>query len=117
MDKKWQVVYFINNEGDNPVSEFLDTLLDNQQAKILRILHNIKEYGLSSVIPHVRKLSGTLLWEIRILGQDNIRVIYVVPGELKVLVLHGFVKKKQKTPAKEIGIAFNRYKQWQDLTK
>lgn len=33
MDEKWQVIYF----------------------EILRILHNIEEYGLNSVIPHLRK--------------------------------------------------------------
>lgn len=113
MDNKWQVVYFVDNAGNNPVSEFLDTLSGSQQSKILRILHNIKEYGLSSVIPHVKKLTGTPLWEIRILGQDNIRVIYVVPGEMKVLLLHGFMKKKQKTPQKEIEIAVDRLKIWQ----
>lgn len=110
MDIKRQVIYFVDNQGKNPVSEFLDTLSGNQQSKILRILHNIEEYGLSSVIPHIKKLSDTPLWEIRILGHDNIRVIYVVPDRLKVLVLHGFIKKKQKTPPKEIKIALNRLK-------
>lgn len=112
-DINWQVVYFVDNKGNNPVSKFLDTLSGRQQSKVLRILHNIEEYGLSSVIPHVRKLSGTPLWEIRILGQDNIRVIYVVPSKLKVIVLHGFIKKKQKTPFKEIDIALSRFKLWQ----
>lgn len=110
MDIKYQVIYYVDNKGKNPVSEFLDTLSSDQQSKILRILHNIEEYGLSSVIPHIKKLSGTSLWEIRILGHDNIRVIYVVPDRLKVLVLHGFIKKKQKTPPKEIKIALNRLK-------
>lgn len=111
MGERWQVIYFIDNQGKNPVSDFLDTLSGNQQSKVLRILHNIKEYGLSSVIPHVKKLSGSPLWEIRILGRDNIRVIYVVADKFKVLVLHGFVKKKQKTPLKELEIALNRLKQ------
>lgn len=110
MDIKWQVIYFIDSQGNNPVSEFLDSLSDDQQSKVLRILHNIREYGLNSVIPHLKKLSGTPLWEIRILGRDNIRVIYVVPDRLKVLVLHGFIKKKQKTPPKEIEIALDRLK-------
>lgn len=113
MDKKCQVVYFVDSKGNNPVSEFLDILSGNQQSKILRILHNIEEYGLSAVIPHVRKLSGTPLWEIRILGHDNIRIIYVIPDKFRVLLLHGFIKKKQKTPPKEIEIALNRLKLWQ----
>lgn len=113
MDEGWQVIYYIDAQGKNPVSEFLDTLSDNQQSKILRILNNIKDYGLTSIIPHVKKLSGTPLWEIRILGGDNIRVFYVVPNRLRVVVLHGFIKKKQKTPIKEIEIALNRFKLFQ----
>lgn len=112
MNKTWQIIYYKSESGENPVSDFLDTLDGRQQTKVLRILHNIKEYGLQSVIPHLRKLSGTPFWEIRILGQDNIRVIYIVPTELQLLVLHGFIKKKQKTPQKEIQIASDRYQDW-----
>ncbi len=112
MDKNWQIIYFKDKNGKNPVSDFLDTLDSRQQSKILRILHYIEEYGLQSVIPHLRKLAGTPFWEIRILGQDNIRVIYIVPTDLQVLVLHGFIKKTQKTPLKEIKMASERYNDW-----
>lgn len=72
---------------------------------------NLQEYGLSAIIPNVKKLSGTPLWEIRILGQDNIRILYVTIEKNAILVLHGFIKKKQKTPPKEIKIALLRYKE------
>lgn len=113
MTLKWQVIYFISRDGKNPVSEFIDGLTPAAQSKILRILMYIEEYGLQSIIPHVKKLSGTPFWEIRVLGKDNIRVIYVVPKEQKVLVLHGFSKKKQKTPLKDLQISLKRYKEWQ----
>lgn len=112
MDQKWKIIYYLSPLGDNPVSDFLDTLESNSQTKILRILHNIQEYGLDSVIPHIKKLSGTPFWEIRILGQYNIRVIYVVPAKFEVLVLHGFKKKTQKTPLKELGTASRRYQEY-----
>lgn len=69
---------------------------------------------LQSVIPHVKKLSGTPFWEIRILGRDNIRTIYAVPEQKQVLILHGFVKKSPKTPTKEIKIALNRFQEYQN---
>jgi len=112
MDKKWEIIYYISPSGDNPVSNFLDTLEHSSQSKILRVLHNIQEYGLDSAIPHIRKLTGTPLWEIRILGKQNIRVIYVVPVRFSVLVLHGFKKKTQKTPVKELEIASRRYNEY-----
>ena len=109
---KWQVVYYSSPSGNNPVSDFLDSLDQQAQSKLLRILNYIAEYGLQSVIRHVKKLSGTPFWEIRILGQDSIRIIYVIPTSLKVLILHGFTKKSQKTPLKELDIASKRYQQY-----
>lgn len=109
---RWQVIYYIPPSGDNPVSDFLNTLNQQTQSKLLRIFNYIEEYGLQSVIHHIKKLSGTPFWEIRILGQDNVRVIYVVPVSLHVLVLHGFIKKSQKTPLKELEIASKRYQQY-----
>ena len=76
MKTKFQVIYYISPAKQNPVSDFLDALSPKQQAKIIRVFKNIKEYGLESVTIHIRKLSNTPLWEIRILGSDNIRVIY-----------------------------------------
>lgn len=110
-----KVIYYTTLNGKSPIDEFLDSLSQKQQAKILRIFNYIKEYGLLSILPHVKKLSGTPLWEIRILGQDNIRVIYIVPHFDIVLILHGFFKKTQKTPKKEIDISLRRYNEYKGL--
>ena len=106
------IYYYISQNGDNPVREFLLSLEIRQQAKIRRILATITEYGLQPVIPHLRKLTGTPLWEIRILGQDNIRILYVTAHREAILALHGFIKKSQKTPEREINTALERYKEW-----
>lgn len=111
MASPWRVVYYTYEE-ENPVSDFLDGLSPGQQAKLLRVFSNIRDYGLDSVIPHLKKLEGTPFWEIRVLGKDNLRVIYIVPTQFYVLLLHGFSKKKQKTPAKEIEKAKSRFKEW-----
>lgn len=109
---QWKMIYYISPSGDNPVSDFLDSLNQQAQSKLLRIFNYIEEYGLQSVIRHVKKLFGTPFWEIRILGQDNVRAIYVVPTPLHILVLHGFTKKSTKTPLKELKIASKRYQQY-----
>lgn len=110
---KGTVQYYLTPIGENPVSDFLDSLTQQQQSKILRIFSYIEQYGLLSVIPHIKKVVGTPLWEIRILGKDNIRIFYIALGENDVMILHGFIKKKQKTPQKELSIALARYKQFQ----
>ena len=117
MTQPYVIYYYIAPSGDNPVSDFLDSLSEQQQTKILRLFQYIKLYGLSSILTHTKKLTGTPIWEIRILGKDNIRVLYVVPQQSFVLILHGFIKKTQKTSSKEIQIALTRYEQWKKATR
>lgn len=112
MKDTWEVTFYTSESHDNPVAKFLEELENREHTKILRIIQYIREYGLQSVLPHVKKLTGSPLWEIRILGRDSIRVLYVVPHEYTVLLLHGFRKKTQKTPKKEIAIALHRYQNW-----
>ena len=107
-----KIYYYISPSGENPISDFLDTLSSSQQSKITRIFSHIKETKLGIHIKNVKKLSGTPLWEIRTLGQDNIRIIYAIIYQGNVLLLHGFFKKKNKTPKKELNSAINRYKEW-----
>ena len=106
------VFYYLLPNGNNPVKEFLNSLPKPQKAKIFRIFQQIEQYGISSVVPHLKKLTGTPLWEIRILGKDNIRVIYVSLKENNILVIHGFIKKTQKTPERDLNLALKRYQDW-----
>lgn len=107
---EWRVTYYISSSGSNPVKEFLDTNL-KAKVKALRTFSNIEEYGLISAIPHIKKLTGTPLWEIRILGEDSIRVLYVIRQGKQILLLHAFVKKTNKIPLREIKIALIRLKE------
>lgn len=113
MSSGYKVFYYLSPSGDNPIKKFINSLEEKQQVKILRIFQYIQEYGLIAIIPHTKKLTGTDLWEIRILGKDNIRIIYIIPLNKTMLVLHGFVKKKQKTSRNDIDIALARYEDWE----
>lgn len=107
MDEGWQIYYYISSSDDNPVKEFLDER-PYAKSKAFRIFQYIKEYGLTVAIPHIKKLTGTPLWEIRILGGDSVRILYVTWRDRKILLLHAFAKKTNKTPPKEIAIALSR---------
>ncbi|MBI4035772.1 type II toxin-antitoxin system RelE/ParE family toxin [Candidatus Daviesbacteria bacterium] len=107
MDEGWQINYYISSSGDSPVKNFLDER-PVVKSKAFRIFQYIKEYGLTVAIPHIKKLAGTPIWEIRILGGDSVRIFYITRQEKKILLLHAFVKKTDKTPPKEIAIALSR---------
>lgn len=112
-----KVIYYTTSQGENPVEKFLDSLEKKDKVKIIRILRYMEIYGLITALPHVKKLSGTPFWEIRVLGKTNIRILYVTLQEECILLVRGFLKKKQKTPAKEIEIAVNRTQDWKNRIK
>ena len=71
----------------------------------------IEEYGIEAIPQHIKKIKNALFWEIRILGKDNIRLLFIIEKS-SVIILHAFLKKSQKTPLKELAIAKKRYNQW-----
>lgn len=79
------------------------------RAKFVRIVQMIEGYGLERVHePYVKHLEGPL-WEMRMKGKDGIaRAAYVTASGRRVVVVHVFVKKTQKTPRREIEQALKR---------
>jgi len=104
-----KVVYYTTLHGDNPVKDFIDSLPYSQKTKIFNVFRLYQESGLIGIIPHTKHLAGSVLWEIKI---DKNRILYVSQTKFSILVLHGFTKKKQKTPSKEIKTAYIRLKNW-----
>ncbi|MDR2108091.1 MAG: type II toxin-antitoxin system RelE/ParE family toxin [Coriobacteriales bacterium] len=63
-------------------------------------------------MPLIRKMENEL-WEIRSrFRKGSARVFFIVDGTTMVL-LHGIIKKTQKTPQKELDIARARLKSYQ----
>lgn len=103
-----KIGFWMNETGRNPTQDFMDGLERKARSKVLQMLSMIRIYGLIDMRSHTRKLIGVDLWEIRILGTDNIRLFYKMIDMQHIIILHGFIKKKQKTPIKEIEMALNR---------
>jgi phage-related protein len=62
-------------------------------------------------MPHVRPI-GEKLWEMRMIGREGIgRAIYTATAGKRLVVLHAFVKKTQKTPPRAIDLARKRMKE------
>jgi phage-related protein len=87
-------------------------LRPNAQAKISNTFDLLLEFGIRLGLPHVKKVVNTNLWELRIVGGDNIRIFYVASSGKKFLLLHGFVKKTQKTNKNELKTAIFRLKEF-----
>ena len=97
---------------DHRVVKELDALAADVRQRFLRITELIERHGMGAVHePYVKHLEGKL-WEMRMKGKDGIaRAIYVTAKGERVVVVHAFVKKSQKTPLGALETARRRAKE------
>jgi len=108
MNNRWRVIYFETASGKSPVFEFIQKFEMKTRAKITSTIDLLIEHGINLGLPYSKKLAGSDLWEIRILGTNNLRIFYIAIINKQFLLLHGFKKKKQKTDKREIKLAEKR---------
>lgn len=109
----WNIIFYEKEDGSTPVQKFLDKLPVKHHAKALRDIDVLEKYGTDLTEPHVKHIKGKL-WELRIKSASDIsRIFYFVPVGKNIVLLHGFVKKAQKTPNREIETANNYLEDYQ----
>ena len=103
----WTVEYL-----DAAAEAEVESLPKDAQASFLRIGEMIQASGLELMRePYVKHLEGKL-WEMRLKGRDGIaRSLYVTATGRRVVVVHSFVKKTEKTPRRVIDYALKRAKE------
>ena len=109
---KWKIDYYDVPSGRKPVEEFIENLSERPRSRVYYTLELLAELGVNLGLPRAKKVTSTPLWELRILGENSLRFFYVAKVGQSFLLLHGFTKKKQKTPQKEIKIALERFKEY-----
>jgi phage-related protein len=79
------------------------------RASFLRITRLIEAKGIHKLHePYVKHLEGPV-WEMRMKGRDGIaRAAYVTASGHRVVVVHVFTKRTQKTPRRDIEMALKR---------
>lgn len=109
----FEVIYYQGESGKRPVEEFLIAIKKTNRSLAGQTLKGIEK--LRNRVYHKEPLSKHLepgLWELRIQSGNNIlRIIYTFTKGKIIILLHGFIKKQQKTPARELEVARSRLKQ------
>ena len=100
-----EIFFYEDSSGNKPVLDYMKELKDNgskdsriKLSKIQDYVKVLREYGTSAGVPFVNHLDGEI-WELRPI-RDRILFAGLVGGHY--VLLHQFMKKTQKTPAKEI---------------
>lgn len=106
----WTVEYYRAANGREPVADFIDSLPAAAQAKILRLTTLLADYGALLKEPYTKQIKGKIR-ELRIKdSQGALRILYFTYTGRRFILLHGFIKKTDKTPEKEIIAAEKRLK-------
>lgn len=112
---RWQLIFYTTATGRSPVAEYLDKLPAQEAARVTRELELLTEFGLDLGEPHVRSV-GHKLWELRVRGKVQHRVLYFAAAEQKLVLLHAFTKKTGRTPPAELELARRRMADYLERT-
>ena len=99
--------------GTEPVRVWLKSLPDADKSEIGKDILAV-QFGWPLGLPLVDRVEGDI-WEVRTKLVNRIaRVLFIVDGSTMVL-LHGFIKKSQKTPKPDLDLAKERLKRLKGL--
>jgi len=80
-------------------------------ARFIRYAERMEKFGPDLGMPHTRAL-GEGLFELRLKAPGGIaRIFYCTLDGRRIMMLHQYVKKSEKTPPKELGIARRRMRE------
>lgn len=99
---------------DEKLQQAVLSLSPGLLARYLHCTDRMIEFGPDLGMPHTRAM-GSGLFELRLKSQEGIaRVFYCTLVKRRIVMLHQFVKKTDKTPPRELAIARKRMKEWKD---
>ena len=105
----WKVTFYSDR-----VEAEINALPAGFVARFVRYAERMEIYGPNLGMPHTRPM-GDGLFELRLKAAEGIaRVFFFARTGQRIVMLHQFVKKSQKTPPKEIKIARRRMKEMQN---
>jgi phage-related protein len=100
-----KIHFYRDRNGNEPVAEYIAELAQKKdkdsRIKLNKIRDYIKvlsEYGTQAGEPYIKHLDGEI-WELRPLRD---RILFIGWANGGYVLLHQFMKKTQKTPAREI---------------
>jgi phage-related protein len=104
----WHVIFYKDNNGNEPVKDFILEQSDGAIAEILHVFDLLYRFDLSLGSPYVEKVDGKI-WALRIKhSSDYYRILYFTFSGEKFILLHAIKKKSDKLSKRDIEIAAKR---------
>ena len=108
--KKVAARFYLTAGGANPVRDWIVALTEPDRRTIGKDVQKV-EFGWPIGMPYCRPL-GRGVWEVRSdLSSGRIGRVLFCLRDGEMILLHGFIKKSQKTPPHELDTAVRRMKE------
>ena len=105
------VFFYCTDAGNEPVRDWLREM-PAEERRIIGEDLRVVQYRWPLGMPLVRKM-GPDLWELRSSLPSGIARVFFSIWQDRIIALHGFVKKSQKTPDNELDTAKRRLANFQ----
>ena len=109
-ERPLNVVFFKTATGNEPVREWLK-VLPKADCKVIGTDILTVQYAWPVGRPLVDNL-GDGIWEVRSRLSNHIARTLFAMVDQEIVLLHGFIKKQQKTPPDELELAKKRKRQY-----
>ncbi len=103
-----KILFYSSSNGRQYVINFIKKLDQKTQANCLHLIDILEKYGNEIERKYSKKIIYNL-YELRILGKKQVRIFYTINNN-SIILLHGFIKKSNRIPQKELEIAKRRLK-------
>ena len=115
----FKVVFYRDARGNEPVKDAISEMVRGNgknarinAAKFAEYLKILEHLGTRAGMPYVKHISGEI-WELRPLRN---RILFFAFTGTEFVLLHHFIKKTQKTPAREIEQAIRNMNDFKERT-
>lgn len=110
-----EAAFYKTRQNNQPCRDFLLSLARNDRREVGADIFAVQK-GFPLGLPLCRKM-GSDLWEVRSDVADGICRIFFTVYKNTMILLHGFIKKSQKTPQDELDTANSRLKDFKEQNK
>ena len=101
-EQTYAIVYYQRPNGACPVQTYMESLPVKLEAKTAYMIDLLEKNGIMMREPDSKHLEDGI-FELRThFGSDSGRVLYFFFTGKRIVLTHGFLKKTNKTPRKEI---------------
>ena len=108
-ENDYKIVFYVDESGTSQVKDYIDRLSVKDRAKIAKYMDFLREKAGVLDEPYSKHIRGKLR-ELRVdFGKNKHRIFYFTFINRKIVMLHAFLKKTEKTPESEIKKAEHNY--------